>query len=66
MTIPAAFDLFTGDKMRSEAIIIHGDDFKYEMCACMGVQSCLTLCDPTDYSPPGSSVHGISQTRVLE
>lgn len=28
MTIPAAFDLFTGDKMRSEAIIIHGDDFK--------------------------------------
>ena len=24
-------------------------------------QSCLTLCDPTDYSPPGSSVHGILQ-----
>ena len=29
-------------------------------------QSCLTLCDPMDYSPPGSSVHGISQARVLE
>ena len=29
-------------------------------------QSCLTLCDPTDCSPPGSSVHGISQVRVLE
>ena len=26
----------------------------------------LTLCDPTDYSPPGSSVHGISQARILE
>ena len=29
-------------------------------------QSCLTLCDPMDCSPPGSSVHGISQTRILE
>ena len=26
----------------------------------------LTLCDPMEYSLPGSSVHGISQTRVLE
>ena len=29
-------------------------------------QSCPTLCDPTDCSPPGSSVHGIFQTRILE
>ena len=29
-------------------------------------QSCLTLSDPMDCSPPGSSVHGIFQTRVLE
>ena len=29
-------------------------------------QSCLTLSDPMDYSPPGSSVHGIFQARVLE
>ena len=29
-------------------------------------QSCLTLCNPTDCSPPGSSVHGISQARILE
>ena len=27
---------------------------------------CLTLCDPMDYSPPGSSVHEILQTRILE
>ena len=26
----------------------------------MSLQSCLTLCDPVDYSPPGSSVHGDS------
>ena len=29
-------------------------------------QSCLTLSDPMDHSLPGSSVHGIFQTRVLE
>ena len=29
-------------------------------------QSCLTLCDPMDCSPPGSSVHGILQARIME
>ena len=29
-------------------------------------QSCPTLCDPMDYSPPGSSIHGIFQAGVLE
>ena len=29
-------------------------------------QSCPTLCGPMDYSPSGSSVHGILQARVLE
>ena len=29
-------------------------------------QSCPTLHDPIDCSPPGSSIHGISQARVLE
>ena len=28
-------------------------------------QPCLTLCDAMDCSPPGSSVHGISQARIL-
>ena len=32
------------------------------MCA----QMCLNLCDPMDCSPPGSSVHGISQARILQ
>ena len=32
----------------------------------LAVQSSLTLCDPVDGSPPGSSVHGISQARILE
>ena len=30
------------------------------------LQSCPTLCDPTDSSPPGSSVPGILQARILE
>ena len=29
-------------------------------------QLCLTLSDPMDCSPPGSSVHGIFQARILE
>ena len=33
---------------------------------CLVTKSCLTLCNPVDYSPPGSSVHGISQARILE
>ena len=34
--------------------------------AAKSLQSCLTLCDPTDGSPPGSSVPGILQARILE
>ena len=30
------------------------------------LQSCLTPGDPMDYGPPGSSVHGILQARILE
>ena len=29
-------------------------------------QSCLTLCNSMDRSPPGSTVHGILQARILE
>ena len=35
------------------------------MCA-KSLQSCLTLCDPMDCSPPGSSVHEIFQARILQ
>ena len=34
--------------------------------AAKSLQSCLTLCDPIDSSPPGSSVLGILQSRILE
>ena len=32
---------------------------EYHVCVCLVTQSCLTLCDPMDCNPPGSSVHGI-------
>ena len=37
------------------------------VCVCVLVaQSCPTLCDSMDWSPPGSSVHGTLQARILE
>ena len=30
------------------------------------LQLCPALCDPMDCSPPGSSIHGLLQTRILE
>ena len=52
-----------------------GNSFKSKMwkilspvttCCAEVSQSCLTLHDPMDRSPPGSSVHGILQARMLE
>ena len=34
--------------------------------AAKALQSCPALCDPMDCSPPGSSIHGILQSRILE
>ena len=36
------------------------------LLAAKWLHSCLTLCDPTDCSPPGSSARGILQARILE
>ena len=36
----------------------------HEVCVC--AESCPSLCDTMDCSPPGSSVHGILQARILE
>ena len=35
-------------------------------CSCLVTKSCPTLCDLMVYSPPGSSVHGVLQARILE
>ena len=52
-----------------------GQDYKLRPTYCSSkflklmhsvTQLCLTLCDPMDCSPPGSSVHGILQARLLD
>ena len=43
-----------------------GLPFPSPVCESEVAQACLTLCDPMDYSAPGSSIHGIFQARVLE
>ena len=43
--------------------IYHRDNLA---AAAKSLQSCPTLCDPIDSSPPGSSVPGILQARTLE
>ena len=45
--------------MNSENIVLN------EMCVLV-TQSRPTLCGPMDYSPPGSSVHGILQAKILK
>ena len=44
----------------------HPDPHAAAAAAAKSLQSCLTLCDPTDGSPPGSPVLGILQARTLE
>ena len=41
-------------------------NFKFDAAAAKSLQSCPTLCDPIDGSPPGSPVPGILQARTLE
>ena len=38
----------------------------YQLCVALSLQSCPTLCDPVDFSPPDFSVHRILQARILE
>ena len=38
----------------------------YLTAAAKSLQSCATLCDPIDGSPPGSTIPGILQARTLE
>ena len=38
----------------------------WSVCMCSFIQSCPTLCDPTDCNPPGFSVYAIFQARISE
>ena len=54
-------------EMAKSPIVCNGVIVCVRVCVSMLVtQSCPMLCHPMDCSPPGSSVHGILQTRILE
>ena len=46
--------------------IVHPSCVCVCVCVYVSAQPCPTLCNPVDYSPPGSSIHGILQARTLE
>ena len=56
------------EKLRSVWAAQEGKEHQFisAAAAAKSLQSCLTLCDPTDGSPPGSPVPGILQARILE
>ena len=54
------------DTAHSTASIPHAAAAAVAAAAAKSLQSCQTLCDPIDCSPPGSPVPGILQARTLE
>ena len=59
--IPDIFLTWAKKKIYKQLICL-----KEEAAAAKSLQSCPTLCDPTDTSPPGSADLGILQARTLE
>ena len=72
--IPETLDSYKNGKilLRKPRIILLFHALRIQLsncqvvCQCADLQSCLTLCDPMDCSPPGSPIHGILQARILE
>ena len=68
LLLPKAVGLVPGWPLNSPSIPAH---FSAPIMQCLSYHwsftwKCPTLCDPVDCSPPGSSVHGILQARILE
>ena len=57
------FNFCKNEKLKQNAVSTHL--MVSRICCCLVAQSCLTLCDPADCSPPGSSVRGVLQARRL-
>ena len=55
-----------GGKKSNSALEKSDKHYLSQVIKVLVAQSCLTLCDPVGCSSPGSSVHGISQARILE
>ena len=57
--------LATEQKQQQQSFILVWTGLLSSVCVLVS-QSCLTHCDPMDCGPPGSSVRGILQARILE
>ena len=51
--------------LRMELKVLLKCTHRHNVSCVKSLQSCLTLCDPMNCSPPGSPVHGILQARIL-
>ena len=56
----------SGFRFRTEVVNLGTDTAAAAAAAAKSLQSCPTLCDPIDGSPPGSTIPGILQARTLE
>ena len=52
--------------LQTDSLPLSHQGSPFAAAAAKSLQSCPTLCDPIDGSPPGSSVPGILQARILE
>ena len=59
-------DLEIKQQKQAELLEASGAQSMFVAAAAKSLQSCPTLCDPIDGSPPGSPVPGILQARTLE
>ena len=71
-SLSASFDIFFFNLVNyidkfpnGELTLKSWDKLCLVTCSVLVARLCLTLCDPMDCSPPGSSVHGILQARIL-
>ena len=58
--------MYLGTRLAKIILVIICSPTSAVAAAAKSIQSCLTLCDPIDGSPPGSPVPGILQARTLE
>ena len=65
LSFKPAFSLSSSPSSRGSLVPFHFLPLEWCVLA-KSLQSCPTLCDPMDSSPPGSSVHEILQARILE
>ena len=62
LTLAAAFKIVNKQRIENSNL----GKWRLSAAAAKSLQSCLTLCDPIDGSPPGSPIPGIFQARIPE